>query len=195
MGHITSLVMLIVGVVTHNLVAPPTVSPQVFRDTPHVLGDHRVGRVEDGLRRAVVLLEHDCRGVRKGFLELQDVAQISTSEGVDRLVAVAHDRNPAMQFREQQDKLVLHRVGVLVLVDEDMREAVAPVLQDVGLGPEQFNGAHQQIVEVHGCRGDQSALIFQVDVCYALLEEPLGPVGKGGRRHVAILGSRDRGVD
>src|SRR5439155_2394755 len=45
--------------------------------------DDRVGEVEDGLRRAVVVLELDDSGVGKGLREVHDVAEGGAAEGVD----------------------------------------------------------------------------------------------------------------
>ena len=69
--------------------------------------------------------------VREGVLELHDVAQVGAAEAVDRLVAVADDRDVAVATGEQQDELVLGDVGVLVLVDENVLEALAVGLEDV----------------------------------------------------------------
>ena len=64
-----------------------------------VLGDDRVGRVEDRLGGAEVLLEHDHLGVGEALLELQDVAHVGGAEAVDRLVRVAHHAEVAVLAR------------------------------------------------------------------------------------------------
>ena len=51
-----------------------------------VVRDDRVRRVEDRLRRAVVLLELDDRGIRVVPLEAEDVLDVGAPEGVDRVV-------------------------------------------------------------------------------------------------------------
>ena len=51
-----------------------------------VVGDHGVRRVEDRLRAAVVLVEHDRGDLREGLLELQDVAVVGAAEAIDRVV-------------------------------------------------------------------------------------------------------------
>ena len=62
------------------------VGPQVLRLALEVVGDHRVGGVEDRLRAAVVLVEHDRRDVGERILELQDVAEVGAAELVDAVV-------------------------------------------------------------------------------------------------------------
>lgn len=60
--------------------------------------------------------------------------------------------------------LVLGLVGVLVLVDEDVAEAAAVVLGDVGEGLQDVDGHHDDVVEVEGVGLAQAALILGVRV-------------------------------
>ena len=87
------LVGLVVGVVADDGLAAALVGPQLLGLAAQVVGDDRVGGVEDGLGRPVVLLEHDHRGVGERLLELEDVADVGASEPIDRVVhehAVGH---------------------------------------------------------------------------------------------------------
>ena len=65
--------------------------PQLFGLATLVVGDDRVGRVEDGLRGTVVLFEHDGLRVGEILLEILDVADVRAAERIDRLVGVADD--------------------------------------------------------------------------------------------------------
>ena len=51
-----------------------------------VVGDHPVRRVEDRLRRAIVLLELDDGGIGEVALEAKDVLDVGAAEAVDRVV-------------------------------------------------------------------------------------------------------------
>ena len=84
------LVVLGVAGEAEDLVAGADRREQVLRLAVEVVGDHRVGGIQDGLGRAVVLLEQDDLRVREVALELDDVADVGATERVDRLVAVAH---------------------------------------------------------------------------------------------------------
>ena len=148
-GDERGLVALVLGVVAHDAVARAGVGPQVLRLARRVVGDHRVGGVEDRLGAAVVLVEHDRRDVGEGVLELHDVAVVGAAEAVHRLVGVADDGDVVVAAGEQEDDLVLGLVGVLVLVDEDVLEALAVVLEHVGVVAEQADGVDEQVVEVH----------------------------------------------
>ena len=105
--------------------ALPSRGPQVLALAPPVVGDHRVGGVEDLLRGAVVLLEADDLGVRVVALELEDVADVGAAPRVDALVVVADHGEVAVRAREEVGEPVLGVVGVLVLVDEHVAERAA----------------------------------------------------------------------
>ncbi len=63
--------------------------PEFFVALMGVLGDDGAGRVENGLGRAVVLVERDNRCFGIVFLEVEDVSDIRLTPTVDRLVIVA----------------------------------------------------------------------------------------------------------
>src|SRR5207247_9959770 len=67
--------------ISRDAFAGTGVGPQLLRLAPEVVGDDGVGSVEDRLRAAVVLLQHDNRGVGERLLELEDVrSEEHTSE-------------------------------------------------------------------------------------------------------------------
>ena len=87
------LVGLVLGEVALDQLAADLLGPQRLGLALEVVGDHRVGRVEDGLGRPVVLLEHDHGGVGERVLELEDVPDVGASKLVDAVVhehAVGH---------------------------------------------------------------------------------------------------------
>ena len=61
-----------------------------------------------------------------------------------------------MACGEHEDDLVLGHVGVLVLVDEDVLEAVLERREHIGVLAEQAHHVHQQVVEVHSAGLHQS---------------------------------------
>ena len=194
MGDPLGLVGLVVGVVAHDRLARPGLGPQLLGLAPEVVGDHRVGRVEDGLARPVVLLEQHHGDVRERVLELEDVAHVRPAELVDRLVAVADDADVAALGREHEDEIVLDAVGVLVLVDEDVAEPTLVVLEHLGELAEQLDGVDQQVVEVHGPGLEQAGLVVGEDVRDLALEDRLGPFLVLLGADSVVLGGRDGAV-
>ena len=71
--------------------------------------------------------------VGEGVLEVEQVADLRAAEAVDALVGVADDADVAVRRPERDDELVLGAVGVLVLVDEHVHEAVLVALEHIGV--------------------------------------------------------------
>jgi hypothetical protein len=68
-----------------------------------------------GLDFAAKVLAASCR-------ELYEILDSCTAEAVERLIIVAHDTNVAMPPGEEEEKALLDRVRVLVLVDDYILE-------------------------------------------------------------------------
>ncbi len=178
-GHEAGLVVLVVRDVADDRRAVAAGGPEVLGLAAGVLGDDRVGRAQDGLGRAVVLLQQDGPRARVVVLELGDVADRGAAEGVDRLVGVADDdqlggghlRRTGSDQLSHQD--VLRVVGVLVLVDHHVAEPPAVVLGHVGESLQDVNRCHDQVVEVQ-----------RVGLAQPLLVHPVGlaqhPLAVGG---------------
>ena len=104
------------------------VAPQRLGEALAGQRDHRVGGVQDRLRRAVVALQREHpRRRREARRKVEDVAHFGGAERVDRLRVVAHHREAAPVGLEREQDLGLQAVGVLVFVDQHMVEARADV--------------------------------------------------------------------
>jgi hypothetical protein len=173
--------------VPDDLLPRAGLAPQLLRLALSVPGDHRVGGGQDGLGRAVVLLEQDRAGRRVVAFELHDVADRRAPERVDRLVGVPHDAQFPAGADQLLDQDVLRVVGVLVLVDEHVPEPVPVLLGDLRPGPQQPDGRHDQIVEVERVRLAQPALVQLVRLGEQALCRAVGPVGERVRVHQLVL--------
>ena len=124
-----------------DLVAARILGPQRLALAPRVARHHRAGGGEDGAGGAVVLLQADDHRVGIVALEVEDVADLGAAPAVDRLVVVADHAQVAVARGEQVGEPVLHRVGVLVLVDQHVQEAVAVAVEHVRVLLEQAHRA------------------------------------------------------
>ena len=116
------LAALVARLIDLERLAGAAVRPQRLHVPVDVLLDDAVRRVEDRLRRAIVLLElHDVR-VREVAVEVEQVTRLGAAPGVDRLIVVTHDRQVARRGREVAHEVVLHTIRVLELVDEHLPE-------------------------------------------------------------------------
>lgn len=153
--------------------------PQFFRLTIFISCDHRIGCVENGLRRTIILFEHDGFRVREILLEILNITNIRASERINRLVGIAHHRNPrrsdtacpshmwiGLFSRINAGKLtyehILRMVGVLILVHENITELMPVIFAHLWATLEQFDGAHDQIVKIHGIRHGQTVLVLRI---------------------------------
>ena len=193
-GHPLGLVGLVVGVVAEDLLTRPLLGPQVLGLAPEVVGDDGVGGVQDALGGPVVLVEDHDGGVGEGFLELEDVADVGAPELVDRLVGVPDHADVPVLLAQQDDELVLGPVGVLVLVDQHVLEALLVLGQHVGGGLEQPDGVDQEVVEVHGPGPLESGLVLAVDVGDPLLGRRRDQAGVLVDADQVVLGRADGGV-
>ena len=194
LGHPVGLVPLVLGLVVRDPLAAQALGSQHLGLAHHVVGDDGVGRVQDRLRGAVVLLQQHDRGIREGLLELEDVADVRPSEAVDALVGVSHHEDVAVILAQQQDQLVLGAVDVLVLVHEDVGEAALVLGQHVRVALEQVDRDHEQIVEVHGAGGQEPLLIVAVDLGDPLFLDVHRPGRVGLEVDQLVLGVANGGV-
>ena len=154
--------------------------PQALRLAPLVVRNDRVRRVENRLRRTVVLFEHDRLRVGKILFEILNVADVGSAERVDGLVGITHHGDPrrphapradgahvrvfaGVHACELTDEHILRMVRVLVFVHEDVAEFAVVVLRDVWAGAQQLHRAYDQVVEIHGVRGGEPMLVFRID--------------------------------
>ncbi|MPM45893.1 hypothetical protein SDC9_92585 [bioreactor metagenome] len=90
--------------------------------------DDGVGRVQNVLGRAVILLQPDGTGVCVLLFKVQDVFDVRAPKAVDRLVVVAHHAEIFAPARQQRGQKILQMVGVLILVHQYVAELVLIIL-------------------------------------------------------------------
>src|SRR5690606_22155149 len=86
---VLGFVDLVVGGEQVDGIARAAVGPELLAQAPGVVGDHRVGGVEDRGGGAVVLLEADRPRTGIVLQEALDVLDLGAAPAVDRLVVVA----------------------------------------------------------------------------------------------------------
>ena len=126
---------------------------------------------------------------------MQDVADVGGAPGVDRLVGVADDGQAAVAGGPGAGQAVLHDVGVLELVDQDVLEALLVARGDGRLRREQFERAAEQVVEVDGGVVVQGRLVVLEGAGDDLLEVVAGVGADGRGAEALVLGARDGAQD
>ena len=172
-----------------------TMRPQHLASTMRVIGDHLVGSVQDVLRGTVVFLQQHGLDVGQLGFKSADVADVGASEAIDGLVGVSHHADVRPLAAKLQDDAVLRRVGVLILVHQNVLKLVLMPLQHIGMPAKQLVRLHQQVVKIHRPGIFQLLLIHAKDGGDLLRVEDitlLGDFGEFARRKQIVLGFADR---
>ncbi len=103
---------------------------------------------DDRRRTAVVHLEVDAPQPRQGGVEREHSADVRQPPSVDRLVVIADEEDPIGGCGQQQRHPELGAIEVLGLVDEQMRAATAPSLQQHGVRLQSAECPRDEVVEV-----------------------------------------------
>ena len=93
-----------------------------------------------------------------------DAAALAVSHGDERsgskaLIVIADTAKIAMALRQKAQPEILRDVAVLVLVDEDVAEALLVLRENVGPRLEHGQVVQQQVAEIGGVQGQEPLLI------------------------------------
>ena len=160
------------------------------------MGNDLVRRVQDVAGGTVVLLEADGLRVFIVALEVEDVFDGGSAEAVNGLVIVADDADVHVLAGEKARQYILGRVGVLVLVDEDIPELVLVMFPDLRLLFEEFDGVEDHVIEVHGVCLHEEFLVKRIALrILRQTDVPRRLLLIFRRRQQALLGMTDRRQD
>ena len=181
-GNPATLVALVACLESLDLLAIALGRKQTLVLALRVVANNGIGGAQDVTRGAIVLLQLDGLAVFKVLLKVQDIGDVGATPAINGLVVVAHDHKVLVLGGQQVGDLVLDVVGVLILVDANVAEALLVLVEYLGAGAQQLERAHEQVVEVHRIGGAQAALQLQVDLrglfvvgAIGGLEHVLGP--------------------
>ena len=163
--------MFVEGGVEIDRLAVAAIGPQLLAQAPGVVGDQGIGGLEDAGRGAVVLLQADGHGVREVGGILVDVLDFRAAPAVDRLVVVADHHQAVAALGQQAQPGVLHGVGVLELVHQDVPEALLVVRQQARMVAPQVQGAQQQLGEVDNPGAGAGGLVGFIDAAHGRQEQ------------------------
>ena len=120
------------------------------------------------MRRTIILLQADNLCFGKIFLELQNVADVRASPGINRLVLVADGADVVVRPGKHPHELILRTIGVLILIHQHVLKAAVVVFADRGHCFQQTYGFEQQVVEIQGVGLEQLLAVLLVNLRHAL---------------------------
>ena len=138
--------------------------------------------------RAVVALEADHVGAGKILLEAQDVVDLGAAPAIDRLVVVADAADVLAPLGEQPQPEILGDVGVLVLVDQHVAEALVILGEHVLVLAEDPQRLEEQVAEIGGVERLEAILVGGVELLAAAVGEGMG-IGLRARPSASGRGS------
>ena len=134
-------VLLVKGLVQRNTFAFLSLSPQLFAEAALIIADQLVCSVENGRRRAVVLLELDDFCAGKVSVELLNILNTRAAPAVDGLIVVAYHHQMAAFAGKHTQPCILHGIGILKFVYQNMLETLLIMRQQRRVIQPQFMGA------------------------------------------------------
>ena len=134
----------------HNGRAVSVGCPQLLSLPAQVVGNHRIGRIQNGLGGAIVLLQANGSAATILLFEAENVFDGGTAEAVNTLVIVSHHADILMATCQCRCKKVLQMVGVLVLVHQDIAEFLLIVSPDILVLQQQLDGDVNDVVKIQG---------------------------------------------
>ncbi len=139
------LFVLVATAVRYHLVRRFPICRQLLLEQLRILRQDAPRRLEDLPRAAAIFVEDDRHDIVIAVEALQDV-RIGARPGEDRLLVVTDGKEVAVRLDQLLQQVILHRVHVLELVDQDV---IPPARDTIGerLGP------RDQFVEVDHVSG------------------------------------------
>ena len=132
-----------------DLLALPVIGKQYFLDLSFVVLDYFIGHMKYALGTAVILFQLHHFHFIVVLLELQDVFNRGTTEGVDTLCIIPHHAYIFMHGPQEFDHFILSGVGILVLIDEDVFEFVLVLGKTLRYILQQFIKFKQEVIKIH----------------------------------------------
>ena len=152
-GDMAGLVLLVRGCIVVDLFAIPALGPEGLALAAHIVFDNAVGGVQNIRGGAIVLLKPDRFGATEHLLKIQDIFDRSAAEFIDGLVVIADNADIVGAACEQPHQMELSHTGILILIHNDIAEAVLVVFPRLGIVLQQADSVENQVVKIHrACR-------------------------------------------
>ena len=174
-GHIVGFRAFVGCFVDRNGVALTVGRPEPLAFSSQIVGNHRIGCIQNGLGRTVILLQPDGSGTPVLLFKVQDILDGSTTETVNTLVVVTHHTDIFVAACQQAGQQVLHMVGILILVHQDIAEFPLVILPHILVFQKQFDSHIDDVIKIQGVVVLQPGLIFDVGSGNVQRPEITGP--------------------
>ena len=97
------------------------------------------------------------------LLEIENVVDAGAAPAIDRLIVISDDTYISSLVGQQANQVELRSVGVLELVDENVRKSSASLAPNPGSFTEQRDWLDDEVVEIHRMHVLESRVVRGVD--------------------------------
>ena len=146
-----------------NLFSVRIFGPEALFLAGRIVSDHGIGRIQNALCGAVVLLQFDHARIRKMVFKIQNVIDVRAAEFVDRLVVIPHHTKVLILRCQKPDQFELRGIRVLILIHHDVAEFLLIVIKHLFVQLKKLHGEPDQIIKIQRVALFQRVLIFPVN--------------------------------
>ena len=129
-------------------VSTSSVCPQCLVFSSNIIMDHIVGSIQNILRRTIILLQLNDFSIRVYFLKIKNIADIRSSEFVNRLVIITYNTQITVSLGKKTYQLELGCIRILILVHHNIQETVLIILQYFRACFEQLYRFYNDIIKI-----------------------------------------------
>lgn len=146
-----------------QLVASLACGIDIFLDLVLVVANDAVGSFDDVLSRTVVAFQFDDSRCGVVFLEFEDILDVGPTETINTLRIIPNNANTRCGRGQERKNAMLRHIRVLILIDENILEALHIVLLDLRIVTQEQEHIEQQVIKIHRTGLSQTLLIDRID--------------------------------
>ena len=129
------------------------------------MGNHGVSSVQDGLGRSIILFQTDQSASPVLRLKFQNVLNGGATESVNTLVVITYYTDIFMPTCQQSGKQILHMVGILILVHQDISELTLVIAANIFVLLKKLYRNEDNIIKVQCVVVFELSLILFIGFC------------------------------
>ena len=165
-GHLLSLILVAMCGENTKFLSHFFLRIYCFFNLIGITSDDAVGCIHNVLRRTIVALQLYNTGTGILCGKLQNVVDVRTTKSIDALRIISHHTNGRIRTGELPNDGMLCRIGVLILIHQDILKALAIMFTHLRLLAKQEISVEQQIIEIHGVGLVATLAIGCIDVAH-----------------------------
>ena len=150
---------------THqHLVSLILCGPEFFAKPRPVFIDDSSRRLQDGMAGAIIAFQTNDVSIFKIAFKMEDVGHLCAAPAIDGLVIISHTANIAMVSQQHTQPQVLCRVGVLILIHQNMFKLFLPQCGNLFIALEQSDDMQNEVAKVAAVHGKEPLLIGAIEL-------------------------------